>query len=167
MLRWGWGEWYRIPSLTIIHSKKQSKDTICFGQILMNPFYNNNLQHWFDFIYIYIYFKKFTSQMFKMSVSITLRFDDFCRSNWSMPQMPVRFAAVLKTVCYFHTASPPDFTGNVLRALLKAKGGTTVTLECKPKAYPIASILWKKGNLPIHTSDRWCSDTTSMRPWDR
>ncbi|XP_034393127.1 contactin-3 [Cyclopterus lumpus] len=51
-------------------------------------------------------------------------------------------------------ASPPDFTGNVLRALLKAKAGTTVTLECKPQAYPIASILWKKGNLPIHTSDR-------------
>uniref|UniRef100_A0A8C5DCN7 Contactin-3-like n=1 Tax=Gouania willdenowi TaxID=441366 RepID=A0A8C5DCN7_GOUWI len=25
---------------------------------------------------------------------------------------------------------------------------------CKPQAYPIASILWKKGNLPIHTSDR-------------
>uniref|UniRef100_A0AAX7UEA8 Contactin 3a, tandem duplicate 2 n=1 Tax=Astatotilapia calliptera TaxID=8154 RepID=A0AAX7UEA8_ASTCA len=44
-------------------------------------------------------------------------------------------------------ASPPDFTGNLLRALLKAKTGTTVTLECKPQAYPIASILWKKGNL--------------------
>uniref|UniRef100_A0A3P9CV46 Contactin-3 n=1 Tax=Maylandia zebra TaxID=106582 RepID=A0A3P9CV46_9CICH len=39
-------------------------------------------------------------------------------------------------------------------ALLKAKTGTTVTLECKPQAYPIASILWKKGNLPIHTNDR-------------
>uniref|UniRef100_A0A3P9CU66 Contactin-3 n=1 Tax=Maylandia zebra TaxID=106582 RepID=A0A3P9CU66_9CICH len=51
-------------------------------------------------------------------------------------------------------ASPPDFTGNLLRALLKAKTGTTVTLECKPQAYPIASILWKKGNLPIHTNDR-------------
>uniref|UniRef100_A0AAV2LY23 Ig-like domain-containing protein n=1 Tax=Knipowitschia caucasica TaxID=637954 RepID=A0AAV2LY23_KNICA len=51
-------------------------------------------------------------------------------------------------------ASPPDFTGNVLRALLKAKAGTTVTLECKPQAYPMASILWKKGNLPIHTGDR-------------
>uniref|UniRef100_H3DCJ5 Contactin 3a, tandem duplicate 2 n=1 Tax=Tetraodon nigroviridis TaxID=99883 RepID=H3DCJ5_TETNG len=51
-------------------------------------------------------------------------------------------------------ASPPDFTGNLLRALLKAKAGTTVTLECKPQAYPVASILWKKGNLPIHINDR-------------
>uniref|UniRef100_A0A674PPZ7 Contactin-3-like n=1 Tax=Takifugu rubripes TaxID=31033 RepID=A0A674PPZ7_TAKRU len=39
-------------------------------------------------------------------------------------------------------------------ALLKAKAGTTVTLECKPQAYPVASILWKKGNLPIHINDR-------------
>ncbi|XP_046896581.1 contactin-3 [Hypomesus transpacificus] len=51
-------------------------------------------------------------------------------------------------------ASPPDFTGNLLRALLKAKAGSTVSLECKPQAYPTASIVWKKGNLPIHTSDR-------------
>uniref|UniRef100_A0A8C5D4L9 Contactin-3-like n=1 Tax=Gouania willdenowi TaxID=441366 RepID=A0A8C5D4L9_GOUWI len=59
----------------------------------------------------------------------------------------IYFAAELMVL-----ASPPDFTGNVLRALLKAKAGTTVTLECKPQAYPIASILWKKGNLPIHTN---------------
>uniref|UniRef100_A0A1A7WQI3 Contactin 3 (Plasmacytoma associated) n=2 Tax=Iconisemion striatum TaxID=60296 RepID=A0A1A7WQI3_9TELE len=61
----------------------------------------------------------------------------------------IYFAAELMVL-----ASPPDFTGNVLRALLKAKAGTTVTLDCKPKAYPTASILWKKGNLPIHTNDR-------------
>uniref|UniRef100_A0A3B4FIZ3 Contactin-3-like n=1 Tax=Pundamilia nyererei TaxID=303518 RepID=A0A3B4FIZ3_9CICH len=61
----------------------------------------------------------------------------------------IYFAAELMVL-----ASPPDFTGNLLRALLKAKTGTTVTLECKPQAYPIASILWKKGNLPIHTNDR-------------
>uniref|UniRef100_A0A3B4FIZ4 Contactin-3-like n=1 Tax=Pundamilia nyererei TaxID=303518 RepID=A0A3B4FIZ4_9CICH len=54
----------------------------------------------------------------------------------------IYFAAELMVL-----ASPPDFTGNLLRALLKAKTGTTVTLECKPQAYPIASILWKKGNL--------------------
>uniref|UniRef100_A0A669CWR6 Contactin-3 n=1 Tax=Oreochromis niloticus TaxID=8128 RepID=A0A669CWR6_ORENI len=54
----------------------------------------------------------------------------------------IYFAAELMVL-----ASPPDFTGNLLRALLKAKAGTTVTLECKPQAYPIASILWKKGNL--------------------
>uniref|UniRef100_A0A4W5L3J4 Contactin 3a, tandem duplicate 2 n=1 Tax=Hucho hucho TaxID=62062 RepID=A0A4W5L3J4_9TELE len=62
-------------------------------------------------------------------------------------------------VIYFSTelmvlASSPDFTGNLLRALLKAKAGTIVTLECKPQAYPTASILWKKGNQPIHTNDR-------------
>ncbi|KAJ3587155.1 hypothetical protein NHX12_013545, partial [Muraenolepis orangiensis] len=51
-------------------------------------------------------------------------------------------------------ASPPDFTGNLLRALLKAKAGSTVTLDCKPQAYPLASILWKKGTVPIHTNDR-------------
>ncbi|TWW56518.1 Contactin-3 Brain-derived immunoglobulin superfamily protein 1 [Takifugu flavidus] len=61
----------------------------------------------------------------------------------------IYFAAELMVL-----ASPPDFTGNVLRALLKAKAGTTVTLECKPQAYPVASILWKKGNLPIHINDR-------------
>uniref|UniRef100_A0A3Q2Z317 Contactin-3-like n=1 Tax=Hippocampus comes TaxID=109280 RepID=A0A3Q2Z317_HIPCM len=32
--------------------------------------------------------------------------------------------------------------------------GSTVTLECKPQAYPLASILWKKGNLPILTNNR-------------
>ncbi|XP_035992375.1 contactin-3 isoform X2 [Fundulus heteroclitus] len=61
----------------------------------------------------------------------------------------IYFAAELMVL-----ASPPDFTGNVLRALLKAKAGTMVTLDCKPQAYPTASILWKKGNLPIHTEDR-------------
>ncbi|XP_054626908.1 contactin-3-like isoform X2 [Dunckerocampus dactyliophorus] len=61
----------------------------------------------------------------------------------------IYFAAELMVL-----ASPPDFTGNVLRALLKAKAGSTVTLECKPQAYPMASILWKKGNLPIHTNNR-------------
>uniref|UniRef100_A0A3B4BHE0 Contactin 3a, tandem duplicate 2 n=1 Tax=Periophthalmus magnuspinnatus TaxID=409849 RepID=A0A3B4BHE0_9GOBI len=56
----------------------------------------------------------------------------------------IYFAAELMVL-----ASPPDFTGNVLRALLKAKAGSTVTLECKPQAYPMASILWKKGNLAV------------------
>ncbi|KAF6735513.1 Contactin-3, partial [Oryzias melastigma] len=61
----------------------------------------------------------------------------------------IYFAAELMVL-----ASPPDFAGNVLRSLLKAKAGTTVTLECKPKAYPTANILWKKGNLPVQTNDR-------------
>lgn len=94
--------------------------------------------------------------MFKKPLSITPRFDDIRRSNWSLHQRPCDYCcSPVKTVYCFHTASPPDFTGNVLRALLKAKAGTTVTLECKPQAYPTASILWKKGNLPIQTSDRW------------
>ncbi|CAL8254391.1 unnamed protein product [Arctogadus glacialis] len=61
----------------------------------------------------------------------------------------VYFAAELMVL-----ASPPDFTGNLLRALLKARAGSTVTLDCRPQAYPLASILWKKGTLPIHTNDR-------------
>uniref|UniRef100_A0A8C6Q6H9 Contactin 3 n=1 Tax=Nothobranchius furzeri TaxID=105023 RepID=A0A8C6Q6H9_NOTFU len=48
----------------------------------------------------------------------------------------IYFAAELMVL-----ASPPDFTGNVLRALLKAKAGTTVTLDCKPKAYPTSFSL--------------------------
>ncbi|XP_049608919.1 contactin-3 isoform X1 [Syngnathus scovelli] len=61
----------------------------------------------------------------------------------------IYFAAELMVL-----ASPPDFTGTVLRALLKAKAGSMVTLECKPQAYPLASILWKKGNIPILTNNR-------------
>lgn len=65
-----------------------------------------------------------------------------------------KFAPVPVSSIHPLSASPPDFTGNVLRALLKAKAGTTVTLECRPQAYPAASILWKRGNLPIHINDR-------------
>uniref|UniRef100_A0AAY4BNM8 Contactin 3a, tandem duplicate 2 n=1 Tax=Denticeps clupeoides TaxID=299321 RepID=A0AAY4BNM8_9TELE len=52
-------------------------------------------------------------------------------------------------------ASPPDFSKNPLRALLKARAGSMVTMECKPQAYPQAISLWKKGNEQLcHLSNR-------------
>uniref|UniRef100_A0A3B4Y2Y2 Contactin 3b n=1 Tax=Seriola lalandi dorsalis TaxID=1841481 RepID=A0A3B4Y2Y2_SERLL len=42
--------------------------------------------------------------------------------------------------------SPPSFSKSPLRALLKARSGSEVTLECKPQASPPAISLWKKGN---------------------
>lgn len=101
----------------------------------------------------------FSLQIIKASVSISSTFIDFHRLNYRVLQMPCEISCtlVLKDSLLSPpppSASAPDFTGNVLRALLKAKAGTTVTLDCKPQAYPTASILWKKGNLPIHTNDR-------------
>uniref|UniRef100_A0A671XTU0 Contactin 3b n=1 Tax=Sparus aurata TaxID=8175 RepID=A0A671XTU0_SPAAU len=43
-------------------------------------------------------------------------------------------------------ASPPSFAKSPLRAVLKARSGSEVTLECKPQASPPAISLWKKGN---------------------
>uniref|UniRef100_A0A4W6FYD7 Contactin 3b n=1 Tax=Lates calcarifer TaxID=8187 RepID=A0A4W6FYD7_LATCA len=43
-------------------------------------------------------------------------------------------------------ASPPSFSKSPLRALVKARSGSEVTLECKPQASPPAISLWKKGN---------------------
>ncbi|XP_051515372.1 contactin-3-like [Myxocyprinus asiaticus] len=51
-------------------------------------------------------------------------------------------------------ASPPDFSRSPLRALLKAKAGSTVTMECRPQAYPTAISLWRKGNKPLQSTDR-------------
>ncbi|KPP77985.1 contactin-3-like [Scleropages formosus] len=51
-------------------------------------------------------------------------------------------------------ASPPDFSRNPLRALLKARAGSEVVLECRPRAYPQAITLWKKGNEIVHRSER-------------
>uniref|UniRef100_A0A8C2A222 Contactin 3a, tandem duplicate 2 n=1 Tax=Cyprinus carpio TaxID=7962 RepID=A0A8C2A222_CYPCA len=45
-------------------------------------------------------------------------------------------------------ASPPDFSRSPLRALLKAKTGSTVTMECRPQAFPTAISMWRKGNEP-------------------
>uniref|UniRef100_A0A8C6LAU4 Contactin 3b n=1 Tax=Nothobranchius furzeri TaxID=105023 RepID=A0A8C6LAU4_NOTFU len=43
-------------------------------------------------------------------------------------------------------ASAPSFSRSPLKALLKARSGSEVTLECKPQASPPAISLWKKGN---------------------
>ncbi|XP_062319735.1 contactin-3 [Osmerus eperlanus] len=51
-------------------------------------------------------------------------------------------------------ASPPSFSKNPLRALLKARSGSEVTLECKPQASPPAISLWKKGNDILQKTER-------------
>ncbi|XP_060897356.1 contactin-3 [Labrus mixtus] len=51
-------------------------------------------------------------------------------------------------------ASPPSFSKTPLKALLKARSGTEVTLECKPEASPPAISLWKKGNEILQRTER-------------
>ncbi|XP_039971387.1 contactin-3 [Xiphias gladius] len=51
-------------------------------------------------------------------------------------------------------ASPPSFSKSPLRALLKARAGSEVTLECKPQASPPAISLWKKGNEILQRTER-------------
>ncbi|XP_024916049.1 contactin-3 isoform X2 [Cynoglossus semilaevis] len=51
-------------------------------------------------------------------------------------------------------ASPPSFSKSPLRALLKARLGSEVTLECKPQASPPAISLWKKGNEILQRNER-------------
>ncbi|XP_072307994.1 contactin-3 [Eucyclogobius newberryi] len=51
-------------------------------------------------------------------------------------------------------ASPPSFSKSPLKALLKARSGSTVTLECKPQAAPPAISLWKKGSEILQRSER-------------
>lgn len=53
-----------------------------------------------------------------------------------------------------HTASPPSFAKSPLRAVLKARSGSEVTLECKPQASPPAISLWKKGNEILQRTER-------------
>lgn len=53
-----------------------------------------------------------------------------------------------------HTASPPSFSKSPLKALLKARSGSEVTLECKPQASPPAISLWKKGNEILQRTER-------------
>lgn len=53
-----------------------------------------------------------------------------------------------------HTASAPSFSKSPLRALLKARSGSEVTLECKPQASPPAISLWKKGNEILQRTER-------------
>lgn len=51
-------------------------------------------------------------------------------------------------------ASPPSFSKSPLKALLKARTGSDVTLECKPEAWPPAISLWKKGNEILQRAER-------------
>ncbi|KAK2914635.1 hypothetical protein Q8A73_005229 [Channa argus] len=51
-------------------------------------------------------------------------------------------------------ASAPSFSKSPLRALLKARSGSEVTLECKPQASPPAISLWKKGNEILQRTER-------------
>eukprot|EP00066_Takifugu_rubripes_P007930 XP_003973785.2 PREDICTED: contactin-3-like [Takifugu rubripes] len=51
-------------------------------------------------------------------------------------------------------ASPPSFSKSPLKALLKARTGSEVTLECKPEAWPPAISLWKKGNEILQRAER-------------
>ncbi|KAL6111322.1 cntn3 [Pungitius sinensis] len=51
-------------------------------------------------------------------------------------------------------ASPPSFSRSPLKALLKARSGSQVTLECKPQASPPAISLWKKGNEILQRTER-------------
>ncbi|XP_030276182.1 contactin-3 [Sparus aurata] len=51
-------------------------------------------------------------------------------------------------------ASPPSFAKSPLRAVLKARSGSEVTLECKPQASPPAISLWKKGNEILQRTER-------------
>uniref|UniRef100_A0A4W6FXG6 Contactin 3b n=1 Tax=Lates calcarifer TaxID=8187 RepID=A0A4W6FXG6_LATCA len=51
-------------------------------------------------------------------------------------------------------ASPPSFSKSPLRALVKARSGSEVTLECKPQASPPAISLWKKGNEILQRTER-------------
>uniref|UniRef100_A0AAR2J164 Contactin 3a, tandem duplicate 2 n=1 Tax=Pygocentrus nattereri TaxID=42514 RepID=A0AAR2J164_PYGNA len=56
-------------------------------------------------------------------------------------------------------ASPPDFSRSPLRALLKAKAGSAVSMACKPQAYPTAISTWRKGNEVLQSTER-----TSLLP---
>ncbi|XP_054639724.1 contactin-3 isoform X1 [Dunckerocampus dactyliophorus] len=51
-------------------------------------------------------------------------------------------------------ASPPSFSKNPLKAVLKARFGSEVTLECKPQASPPAISLWKKDNELLQRNER-------------
>ncbi|KAM6927531.1 contactin-3 [Xenentodon cancila] len=51
-------------------------------------------------------------------------------------------------------ASAPSFSKSQLKALLKARSGSEVTLECKPQASPPAISLWKKGNEILQRTER-------------
>ncbi|XP_075871810.1 contactin-3 [Nelusetta ayraudi] len=51
-------------------------------------------------------------------------------------------------------AAPPTFAKSPLKAVLKARSGSRVTLECKPQASPPAATLWKRGGEILQRSER-------------
>ncbi|XP_077582191.1 contactin-3 [Stigmatopora nigra] len=51
-------------------------------------------------------------------------------------------------------ASPPSFSKSPIKAVLKARLGSEVTLECKPQASPPAISLWKKDNEMLQRNER-------------
>uniref|UniRef100_A0A3Q2XV18 Contactin 3b n=1 Tax=Hippocampus comes TaxID=109280 RepID=A0A3Q2XV18_HIPCM len=51
-------------------------------------------------------------------------------------------------------ASPPSFSKSPLKALVKARLGSEVILECKPQASPPAISLWKKDNEMLQRNER-------------
>ncbi|XP_061641405.1 contactin-3 [Phyllopteryx taeniolatus] len=51
-------------------------------------------------------------------------------------------------------ASPPSFSKSPLKAVLKARLGSEVTLECKPQASPPAISQWKKDNEMLQRNER-------------
>lgn len=57
-------------------------------------------------------------------------------------------------LCLSPKASPPSFSKNPLKALLKARSGSDVALECKPQASPRAISLWKKSNEIVQKNER-------------
>uniref|UniRef100_A0A8C4IE54 Contactin 3b n=1 Tax=Dicentrarchus labrax TaxID=13489 RepID=A0A8C4IE54_DICLA len=61
-------------------------------------------------------------------------------------------------------ASPPSFSKSPLRALLKARSGSEVTLECKPQASPPAISLWKKGNEILQRTESSASLRITLLP---
>ncbi|XP_066519522.1 contactin-3 [Hoplias malabaricus] len=52
-------------------------------------------------------------------------------------------------------ASPPSFSQNPLKSILKARAGTEVTLDCRPQASPRAISVWKRGNDMLQKNERF------------
>ncbi|XP_062853242.1 contactin-3 [Trichomycterus rosablanca] len=52
-------------------------------------------------------------------------------------------------------ASPPSFSQNPLRSVMKVLAGTVVTLNCRPQASPRAISLWKKGSEMFPKNERF------------
>ncbi|MBN3314489.1 CNTN3 protein, partial [Atractosteus spatula] len=89
------------------------------------------------------YIKSTLIERVKMSRCFSLQLDESV----------VDLANLLVYVRYEFEASAPDFSKNPLKALLKARSGSEVILECRPQASPKAISLWKKGNEILHRNE--------------